>query len=80
MIYRKAIVSRTNPAHIAKLGVEAFDGVFSLNGMTSDQQIISYFANKMSEEGYKATDYRIDLSTVEIDPATGKAHVIDFVL
>jgi hypothetical protein len=80
MIYRKAIVNRTNPAHIAKLGEQAFDGVFSLNGMTSDKQIISYFADKMSEEGYKATDYRIDLSTVEIDPATGKAHVIDFVL
>ena len=80
MLYRKAIVIRTNAKHVEKYGAKAFDGIFSMNGVTSDAQIVSYFSQKMTEEGYQSNDYRIDLSTVQIDPATGTAHAVDFIL
>lgn len=80
MLYRKATVTRTNEKLIAKYGERAFDGIFSMNGLTSDAQIVSYFAQKMTDEGYQANDYRIDLSTVQIDPATGTAHAVDFII
>ena len=70
--YRKAIVLRTNPSHIAKYGAPCFDGLFKLY-QTSDVQIISYYSQKMSEEGYQSDDYSITLNTVIIDAATGKA-------
>ena len=71
-LYRKAIVKRINPAHIAKYGEQAFEGNFNLEN-TTDTAIVIYFAGKMAEEGYTQADYSIELTTVKIDPATGKA-------
>ena len=71
-LYRKAIVKRINPAHIAKYGEQAFEGNFNAE-TTNDLAIILYFSGKMAEEGYESTDYSIELTTVKIDPATGKA-------
>jgi hypothetical protein len=69
-IYRKAIVLRTNPAHIAKLGAAAFDGLFRKN-QTSDAEIVSYFSQKMAEEGYTPEDFFIQLSTGYICMTSG---------
>jgi hypothetical protein len=71
-LYRKAIVKRINPDHIAKFGEQAFDGLYKLE-QTTDIAIVLHFAGKMAEEGYTAADYSIELTTVKIDPATGKA-------
>jgi len=70
-LYRKAIVKRINPAHIAKFGEPAFDGLFNLH-LTTDTAIVIYFAGKMAEEGYTQADYSIELTTVTIDEK-GKA-------
>ena len=70
-VYKKAIVLRTNPAHVAKLGAPAFDGLFCK--WTGDSEIIQYFAGKMFSEGYQASEFSISLVNVTIDPATGKA-------
>ena len=69
-IYRKAIVLRTNPAHVAKFGAPAFDGLFRKN-QTSDKEIVSYFSQKMADEGYKPGDYSIHLSTGYICMTSG---------
>jgi len=69
-IYRKAVVLRTNPVHVEKLGALAFDGLFR-KIQTSDDQIISYFSQKMSEEGYKPEEYTIRLSTGIICMSSG---------
>lgn len=71
-LYRKAIVLRTNPAHVAKFGAPAFDGLFNKN-QTSNAEIIAYFTQKMAEEGYAPSDYAITIHIVTIDPATGRA-------
>jgi hypothetical protein len=71
-LYRKAIVLRTNPAHVAKLGAPAFDGLFTAN-LTGENEIRSYFAQKMTDEGYAPSDYEITISLVTIDAATGRA-------
>lgn len=77
-LYRKAIVTRTDPALVAKYGEQAFDGLFTLP--MNDKAIISYFSDMMALEGYKPDQYRIDLATVHIDPATGTAHAVDFLV
>ena len=71
-LYRKAIVLRTNPAHVDKFGVSAFDGLFTAN-LTGENEIRSYFAQKMADEGYAPFDYAITIDLVTIDPATGCA-------
>jgi hypothetical protein len=71
-LYRKATALRTNPAHVAKLGAPAFNGLFTAN-LTGENEIRSYFAQKMAEEGYAPSDYEITISLVTIDAATGRA-------
>ena len=70
-VYKKATVLRTNPAHVAKLGASAFDGLFCK--WSGDAEIIQYYAQKMFDEGYQVNEFSISLVNVTIDPATGKA-------
>ena len=62
-VYRKAIVKRLNPAHIAKLGEQAFEGNFNPD-LTTDTAIVLYFAGKMADEGYDSRDYSIEITTI----------------
>lgn len=71
-LYRYATVTRLKPAHIERFGHHAFTGSFRL-GHNSDAQIVSYFCQKMQEEGYSEGEYAIELTTVMFDPATGEA-------
>ena len=67
IMYRKATVVRTNPAHVAKYGASAFDDLFTA-GLTSDEQIIAYYTDKMADEGYRSDEFSISLNTVTIAP------------
>jgi hypothetical protein len=67
--YRKVTVTRTNPAHVAKLGAHAFDGLYCM--WTGEPEIIQYYFQKMKEEGYKDNEFIITFKTGVINPANG---------